>query len=324
MLLNLLACAVGLILLVWSADRFVRGAASIARHLGAPPLLIGLTIIGIGTSAPEVVVSLIASLQGNPQIAVGNALGSNITNIGMVLGVTALIAPLAVSSTALRRELPLVLGVSIATLLMCLDGLLERWNGALLLMGFVATMAWMIWLGRTTDASDPLIQEISQEGQTAALTPRWAYFWIVTGLILLPVSSQMLVFGATRIAEHFGVSDLVIGLTVIAIGTSLPELAATVAGALHKEPDLAVGNVLGSNLFNLLLVLGIPGVIAAPQLDPAVIVRDLPMMIGLTVAVIAMAWGRSSPGRISRIEGAALLAAFIGYELILAASVDLI
>ncbi len=321
MLIDLLTCVVGLILLGWSADRFIEGAAAIARQLGVSPMLIGLTVIGIGTSAPEVVVSVIASLQDKPAIAVGNALGSNIANMGLVLGLTALIAPLAVTSITLRRELPLVLAVSALALLLCWDGQLQQLDGMILLGVFVATFLWMIRLGRRADASDPLVLEIEQESAGAEISRGRALLLIALGLVLLPLSSQLLVHGATNIATHFGVSELVIGLTIVAIGTSLPELAAALAGARRGEPDLVLGNVLGSNLFNLLLVLAVPGVIAAPALEAAVLSRDLPMMIGLTVAVLLLARGWSRPAGISRLDGAILLSGFAGYQLILAYSV---
>lgn len=322
MLESVLAVVGGLVLLAYSADRFVLGAGSLARLLGAPPLLIGITIVGIGTSAPEILVSLSASLDGKPDLAVGNALGSNITNLALVLGATALIAPLAVSSGILRRELPLVLGVSVLALLFCLDLRLARWEGMVLLAGFVAVLGWMFALGRAGPSDDPMIAEITAHESDPVLPKPRALMWIGFGLVLLPTSAQLLVWGATNIAEQLGVSELVIGLTVVAIGTSLPELAASLAGARRGEPDIALGNVLGSNLFNLLLVLGIPAVISAPLLAPEVLQRDLPVMLGLTVITFIMAMGWRGAGRISRAEGAALLAAFVAYELILASSVN--
>ena len=280
--------------------------------------------MGIGTSAPEILVSLSASLTGKPTLAVGNALGSNITNLALVLGTTALITPLAVSSGILRRELPLVLAVSVMAGLFCLDRSLARWEGSLLILGFVGVLVWMFQLARAGHHDDPMIAEISaHEGDPVLPRPR-ALLWIAVGLILLPLSAQVLVWGATTIAEQLGVSELVIGLTVVAIGTSLPELAASLAGAARGEPDIALGNVLGSNLFNLLLVLGIPAVIAAPALEADVILRDVPVMLGLTVIVFIMAWGWRGPGKITRLEGAALLGAFVAYELILAASMNLL
>ena len=324
MLLSIAAILVGLVLLTWSADRFVIGAASIARILGAPPLLIGITIVGIGTSAPEILVSLSASLNGAPNLAVGNAIGSNITNIALVLGITALITPLAVSSGILRRELPLVLLVSLVAVYFCYDLQLSRLEGSLLCCGFVAMLGWMIMLARSGSKDDPMIAEIVEhENDGPQLSKSRAWMWVIIGMIMLPASAQLLVYGASDIARSYGISDLAIGLTIVAIGTSLPELAATLASALRKEADLAIGNILGSNLFNLLLVLGLPGLIAAPALDPDIITRDLPVMLGLTIVTFVMAMGWRGPGRISRLEGGVLLSAFIGYELILATSMNL-
>ena len=324
MFVSLAAIAVGLILLTYSADRFILGAASVARVLGAPPLLIGITIVGIGTSAPEVLVSLSASLSGAPSIAVGNAIGSNITNLALVLGITALMSPLAVASGILKRELPLVLLVSLLALFMCSDLVLSRAEGGILLAGFVGVLGWMISLARSGATDDPMVAELTEHQDDAQLPKAKAWMWVAFGIVLLPASAQLLVWGASEIARTFGIPDLVIGLTIVALGTSLPELAASVASALRNEPEMALGNVLGSNLFNLLLVLGLPGLIAAPALDPEVLSRDLPMMLGLTVATLVMAYGWRGPGRINRIEGLILLAAFVAYQLILATDLDLL
>ncbi len=324
MTLSFAAVIGGLILLTWSADRFVLGAASIARIFGAPPLLIGITVVGIGTSAPEILVSLSASLQGTPTLAVGNALGSNITNIALVLGVTALITPLAVGSAILKRELPLVLLVSLLALYFCSDLVLSRLEGSLLCLGFIGVLGWMIYMAKTGATDDPILSEITEHENDPVLPKAHAWGWVILGMVLLPASAQLLVYGASDIARSLGISDLAIGLTIVAIGTSLPELAASLASALRNEAELALGNVLGSNLFNLLLVLGLPGLIAMPVLEPEILSRDMPMMIGLTIAAFIMAIGWRGPGRISRLEGAALLAAFIGYELILAVDMNLL
>jgi cation:H+ antiporter len=324
MIESYLAVIGGLILLTWSADRFVSGAAGLARILGAPPLLIGITIVGLGTSAPEILVSLSASLNGTPNLAVGNAVGSNITNIALVLGLTALISPLAVSSGILRREWPLLLIVSAVAIAFCANLQLSRLEGGALMLGFCAVFAWMLHLGRSGRSDDPILAEITAHESETLMPAKRAWFWVAVGLVLLPTSAQILVHGATQIAHQYGVSDLVIGLTIVAIGTSLPELAASLAAALRNEADMALGNILGSNLFNLLLVLGLPGLLAAPQLEPELLSRDLPMMLGLTLVAFIMAMGWRGPGRIARWEGAALLVAFVSYELILAASANLI
>ncbi len=324
MTLSFAAVIGGLILLTYSADRFVLGAASIARILGAPPLLIGITVVGIGTSAPEILVSLSATFQGTPNLAVGNAVGSNITNIALVLGVTALFTPMVVASGILKRELPMVLVVSAAAFYFCSDLVLSRLEGGLLLCGFIAMLGWMLYMAKTGAKDDPMLSELSEHEKEQPLPKAQAWGWVLFGMIMLPASAQLLVYGASDIARSFGISDLVIGLTIVAIGTSLPELAASLASAMRNEAELALGNVLGSNLFNLLLVLAIPGVIASPALDADVVNRDLPVMLGLTVVAFIMAIGWRGHGRISRIEGAALLAAFVGYELILASDMNLL
>ncbi len=313
--LPILALFAGFILLVWSADRFVAGAASIARHLGVTPLVIGLTIVGFGTSAPEIVVSIIASLQDKPGLAIGNAIGSNITNLGLVLGVTALICPLTIRSETIRREYPILLAIMLGALLLLLDNHLGRLDGILLLSTLVLITVWLVFLSRHPSRTDPLIHEIEHEIPT--LPFKHALGWTALGLILLIASSRILVYGATEIALWLGISDLVIGLTVVAIGTSLPELAASVISALRKEPDIAIGNVIGSNMFNLLAVLGLPGLISPMMVDPAVLTRDYPFMIGMTLAFFAFTYGFSGTPRLNRPEGGLLLSGFIAYLVIL-------
>jgi len=315
-----LVVVAGLALLVWSADRFVDGAAAAARNLGVSPLVTGLILVGFGTSAPEMVVSAMAAWGGNSGISIGNAVGSNITNIGLVIGVAAVIHPLTVHSRLLRRELPLLLVAMLVALLMLLDGELGRADGAVLLAGFVLVVVLTLRLARAPEAAvsgdgDALAHEFADELTAGRMPTSRALMWVVIGLTLLLVSSRMLVWGAVEIAQLFGVSDLVIGLTIVAIGTSLPELAATVSAALKGEDDIAVGNVVGSNTFNLLAVLGLPGLIGPGPFDPAVLNRDFPFMIGSALVFVAMAYGFKGPGRINRIEGALLLAGFAGYLL---------
>ncbi len=306
------AIVTGFALLVWGADRFVHGAAATARNLGVSPLIIGLTIVGFGTSAPEMLVSAMAALAGNPGIALGNALGSNITNIGLVLGTTALISPLAVRSETLRREFPVLFAVMLLTLLLLLDGHLGRLDGAVLLAGFFLMMYWMVSIGRRERSGDPMDKEFADEIPAGMKTGR-ALFWVGIGLLTLLGSSRLLVWGAVNVAHAFGVSDLVIGLTIVAIGTSLPELAASVVSAMRNEPDIAIGNVLGSNMFNLLAVLGLPGLIHPLATPPEVLRRDFPIMIGFTVVLFAMAYGFRGPGRLNRQEGAILLTGYAVY-----------
>lgn len=311
-----LAVIGGFLFLVWGADRFVIGAAATARNLGVAPLIIGLTIVGFGTSAPEMLVSTVAALQGNPGLAVGNAIGSNITNIALILGLTALIMPLAINSKLLRRELPILTATMLAGLVLLLDGELSRLDGAVLLLGLLALVIWMVRTGMAERSSDPLETEFSDEIPRDMPMPK-ALFWVGVGLLVLLGSSQLLVWGAVGIAQSLGVSDLIIGLTIVALGTSLPELAASITSVLKGEHDIAVGNVIGSNLFNLLAVLGIPGLLQPLAIDSEVLTRDYPIMIGLTLMFFVMAFGFRGKGRINRVEGGILLACYLGYQTLL-------
>ncbi|TDY01093.1 cation:H+ antiporter [Thiohalophilus thiocyanatoxydans] len=310
MLLSVIAVILGFAIVIKGADWFVQGAGATARNLGVSPLVIGLTIVGLGTSAPEMLISAIATLDGNGGLAVGNALGSNIANIALVLGITALVVPLVVRSETLRREYPVMFLIMLVSLVLVADGELGRLDGLILIVGMVLMLWWMVLLGKRKD-HDPLEAEYASEIPTMT-TPR-ALLWLVIGLVLLLASSRALVWGAVNIAHFFGVSDLIIGLTVVAIGTSLPELAASLMGALRQEPDIAIGNVIGSNMFNLLVVLGIPGLLGPLQLDAEVLSRDYPYMIGLSIALFVMAYGLQGDGRINRLEGGLLLLAYIAY-----------
>jgi cation:H+ antiporter len=315
-----LAIVFGLALLVWSADRFVEGSASTARHFGMPPLLIGMVIVGFGTSAPEMVVSALAASQGNPGIALGNAYGSNITNIALILGLTALISPIAVHSQVLRKELPILTAVTVLAGWQLWDGDISRFDAVVLLGVFAGLMAWTIWQGARKKA-DTLGNQVEQELEVRAMPIRRAIFWLVVGLILLIVSSRILVWGAVEIAHGFGLSDLIVGLTIVAVGTSLPELASSLIAARRKEHDIALGNVLGSNLFNTLAVVGIAGIIHPLAVGPEVLSRDSLVMAALTVSLFAIGYGFRGPGRINRIEGAALLACYVGYTAYLVSTV---
>jgi cation:H+ antiporter len=314
---ELLAIIGGFVLLTWSADRFVVGASAIAYILKVSPLIIGLTIVGLGTSAPEMLVSAVASWQGNSGLAVGNALGSNIINTGLILGLTAIIIPLNVHSSIVRRELPVLLLVMVIALLLLLDGTLGRLDGTLLLTGMAIMLIWVVRVGLTPQTpEDPMSDEFADEIPTNMGMGR-AVFWLIVGGLCLLGSSRLLVWGAVSVAESMGISDLVIGLTVVALGTSLPELAASVMSAIKNEHDIALGNVIGSNIFNLLAVLGLPGVINPGPIDAEVLSRDYPVMIGLTLALFVMAYGFRGPGRINRIEGALLVIGFCGYQTLL-------
>jgi len=317
MIFSIAILLAGLIGLIWSADKFVYGAAAIARNFGLPPLIIGLTIVAMGSSAPEIMVAITASLDGAANTAIGNALGSNITNIALVLGVTVLIKPLVVHSQLLNRELPILLLVSAIAGYMLLDQVLTLTEGAILLTLFFVTIGGLCWLTlRDRNKDDKLIDGAQDEVPEGVSTVS-ATLWIVLGMILLPVSSHFLVEGASDIARYFGLSELVIGLTIIAIGTSLPELAACIASIKNNEHDLALGNIVGSNIFNILAVLAVPALIAPGTFDANAAGRDMYIMLGLTGLLFAMCWQIFSKRTITRIEGAILVAIFIGYQVVL-------
>jgi len=318
MLLSSVAVVAGFILLVWGADRFVLGASATARNFGVSPLIVGLTIVGFGTSAPEMLVSGVAAYQGNPGISIGNALGSNITNIALVLGITALVVPLTVHSAIIKRELPILLLVMVLAVLLMVDGDLGRVDGFLLLLGMCLMIFWVVRLGlRERNTTDLMSSEFDAE-MPAEMTTLRATVWLVIGMVVLFASSQILVWGAVNIARAFGVSDLIIGLTIIAIGTSLPELAASVMSALKNEHEMALGNIIGSNMFNILGVMALPGLIYPAAIPEGVLARDYPVMIGLTIALLLMAYGfRGRDGKINRFEGGLLLVAYIGYMYLL-------
>jgi cation:H+ antiporter len=314
MLVSITLILVGFALLIWSSDRFVMGAAALARNLGVSPLLIGLTIVGFGTSAPEILVSGMASLQGNPGLAIGNALGSNIANIGLILGVTALVIPLVVNSDVLRKEYPILLIVSMSSYVLLMDHDLGRIDGAILLSGLFISMFLIVKIGQKRQKSDVLAQEFEDEIPSDLSTGK-SIIWFCIGLVILLIGSRMLVTGAVDIAKAFGISDLVIGLTIVAVGTSLPELATSITSALKNEHELAVGNIIGSNLYNLLAVLAIPGLVSPGPVEEAVLSRDLPLMLALTLALFLMGTGRNGKGRINRLEGAILLLVFVSYQI---------
>ncbi len=313
MLISLVQLSGGFILLVWGADRLVAGASATARNLGVSPLIIGLTIVAFGTSAPEMIVSGVASYQGKPGLAVGNAIGSNIANIGLVLGITALIYPLRVESQTLKREYPLLMLVMIVCFIMAADLKFSRLEGWLLLAGFVGLILWMIRLGMRKEPEDPLAQEFEAE-IPSDMPMKTALTWLLVGVTVLPLSSHFLVNGALNIARMLEVSETIIGLTIVALGTSLPELAASLTSALRKEDDLAIGNVIGSNMFNILGVLGIAATITPVEFDDTILKQDIPVMFLFTVMLFFMAYGIKGPGRISRRSGALLLSLFLLYQ----------
>jgi len=312
MLIDVLALALGLVVLVYAADWFVDGASSIARNFGVSPLLIGLTIVGLGTSAPEIMVSALASFQGNSGLAVGNAIGSNIANMGLILGATALIAPLAFHSRLLKRELPVLMLISIACYGLTLDGL-SVLDGVLMLLGLVAFLYWLIHSAMAERKKDILAKELAAEVPEAMPNYK-AWIFFVVGLLGLLISSKVLVWAAVNIAHMMGVSDLVIGLTIVALGTSLPELAASIGSVLKGEDDLAVGNVIGSNVYNLLAVFSLPALIAPGPVDASVISRDFPVLLAFTAVLFVLGVGLSRAGNINRWEGGGLLSAYLFYQ----------
>ncbi len=303
----------GLIVLVWSADRFVEGAAATAHHAGMPSLLIGMVVIGFGTSAPEMVVSAISAAQGNPGLALGNAYGSNISNIALILGLTALISPIAVKSGILRKELPVLLAATLFAAGQLYDLHLSRADALVLLGLFAVIMGWWIWLG-LRERQDALETDLDVRLETNPIPLKTALSRLFLGMILLVGSSRVLVWGAVEIAHAFGVSDLIIGLTVVAIGTSLPELASTIAATRKDEHDLALGNVIGSNLFNTLAVVGIAGVIHPLDVSPEVLYRDCLLMGLLTLGLFFVGFGVAGRMRINRIEGFILLLVYFCYS----------
>lgn len=315
MLVSCLFVLIGLALLIYGADMFVTGASSIARQLGMPPLIIGLTIVGFATSAPEILVGSVSAMQDKTAIAIGNALGSNITNIGLVLGVSVLLLPITVTSRTIKREYGLMCISLFLALLLMLDGHLGRIDAIILLIALVGSLGWIVWIAKKSSANDPLINEFEQELSEADPT-RIALVKLLIGLIMLVAGADLLVRGAVFIAEFYGVSDLVIGLTIVAIGTSLPELAASIASIIKKEADIAIGNIIGSNMFNILAVLGVPTLINPDYFAREVLTRDYPSMLGLSLLLGVMLFV-SSKGKLVRTEGAILLACFIGYQYVL-------
>ncbi|WFP49521.1 calcium/sodium antiporter [Methylomonas sp. EFPC3] len=317
MALPLLMIVIGLVVLVWSADIFVEGAAAIARFLGMSPLLIGMVVIGFGTSAPELTVSALSAWQGNPGIALGNAYGSNITNIALILGTVALISPIVVHSQIIKKELPVLMGVTVFAFGQLYDGSLSRTDAILELTVFVGVMTWMVRQGLKQKV-DVLADEVAEELAEHTMSFAQATIWLVSGLLLLMISSRLLVWGAVTIAQNLGVSDLIIGLTIVAIGTSLPELASSIAAARKGEHDLALGNIIGSNLFNTLAVVGLAGAIHPMSIPVEIVNRDWPLMALLTASLFALGYaGKREQGRINRVEGGVLLAVYAAYTLYL-------
>ncbi len=308
--------------LVWSADRFVAGAASIAESFGIAPIIVGLTIVSFGTSAPEVMVSVMATLDGSGELAVGNALGSNIANIGLVLGVTLLIMRIPVAMSLLRYEGSLLIVITLLSGVFLYDAFISAIEGWILLLLLVPLMWYLIKVKQKEHSPDELLAEFDEE--IPHYTPKAAMMWFVIGLAALIASSKTLVWGAVITAEHFGVSPLIIGLSIIAIGTSLPELAASVMSAIKGHHDIALGNIVGSNIFNLLAVMSMPGILGASAMSAEVFARDYAAMLAITLILfIAMGfvlWRQGQQAKLGKLCGLLLLLLYIAYMILIAQS----
>ena len=312
MLMPILAIVLGLAVLVWSADKFVDGAAATAKHLGMPSILIGMVVVGFGTSAPEMTVSAFAAWEGNPALALGNAYGSNTLNIALILGLTAVLATIAVHSSIVRKEMPILLAVTLLAGWQLWDGEISRNDAIVLLLVFFGIVGWSIY-SAMRQRQDSLGEEMSAELAEHPLPLKRALLWLAIGLLLLIVSSRILVWGSVSVAQAFGVSDLIIGLTIVALGTSLPELASSIMAARKGESDLALGNIVGSNLFNTLAVVGIAGVIAPITVAEEVLTRDWPVMLAVTFGLFIMAYGFKKQGHLTHWEGSVLLSSYVAY-----------
>lgn len=314
MLLSILMVMLGLIILVWSADKFVEGAAAVANNLGMSTLLIGMIVVGFGTSAPELAVSALSAIQGNPGLALGNAYGSNITNIGLILGSTALFSPLIIHKSLITKELAILIFVTLLSYMQLIDGSFTRLEAFIDIAVLISAFTWLALTSK---------EQLIDEDDIVRMKTGQAWFWLAFGLVLLVVSSRMLVWGAVNIAQHFGVSDLIIGLTVVAIGTSLPELAASIVAARKGEHDLVVGNVIGSNLFNTLGVIGLAGAIHPMQVPTDMMQRDWPVMMLLTLGLFFIGFyqKKRAEGFIKRKHGAMFMLFYVAYTVYLISTV---
>jgi len=314
LLLPSIVLLIGLALLVWSSDIFIDGAASVSVHMNISPLVIGVVVLGFGTSMPEIVVATLAALDGSPGLAIGNAVGSNIANIALVLGVAAIISPIVVKSSILKRELPILLAISAGAYALVLDGELGTMDGIILVVALILTMTWMIKANKAIDPNDPMAEETVQEIDSMPdLSMKKSIIYLIAGLVILMISAKMMVWGAVDIAQTFGVPEVVIGLTIIAIGTSLPELAAAIAAARKNEADLMIGNIVGSNLFNILAVLAVPALLAPSMLDSEILSIDMPVMLAFTLLMLLFALPRKGKAVINTPKGLLLTLGFVAY-----------
>lgn len=293
----------GLILLVGGGESLIKGAVGLARRLGMTPILIGLTVVAFGTSVPELFVSLTAAIQGFPDIMIGNIIGSNIANIGLILGFCAILAPLHVQLKEIRTELLIVISGSVTLMICSYYGFFPRSVGLAFIVILITYTFFVCW---NHSNNTPTQTDNTPTGMKTSLI----ILFIIAGLILLSIGSNIFIMGAVDIARYFGISELVIGLTLAAIGTSLPELASSIAALRQKESGMLIGNVIGSNMFNLFMVLGLTGLIAPFILSPTLLYRDLPIMLAFTLFLIPILMRHGST---KRWQGLLLLGAYIGY-----------
>lgn len=308
---QVLILAAGIGVLYFGAEWLVRGAARLAGSLGVSPIVVGLTVVSFGTSAPELVVAVVAAIRGNAELAIGNVLGSNLANIGLILGLTAVITPLAVAARVVWREVPLMLLVTLAIFPLAWDGALGRGDGVLLLLGLVGYLAFVF---RSVKEETPEIlgeyrEYVEAEGETALRVSATDVALVVLGCAALVVGGYAIVESAVFVASYLGVSQVVIGLTVVAVGTSLPELATSLVAAMRKEADIAVGNVIGSNIFNVLAILGAASSIRPLAVAETILFRELIAVLAMSLVVFPMLW---TGWRIQRWEGGVLLACYLG------------
>ncbi len=304
MALSITYFIIGLVLLILAADRFVAGAAALAKNIGIPSMIIGLTIVALGTSLPEIVVAIISSVKGEPTLAIGSAIGSNIANVGFVLAIAAIVAPLRVEAITLRREYPILLFVTILSAVLLFDGYLSRSDGIILLVLLIILLTLTTWYARYHQRE---FAKTADNSVISKMSTQRAIIWLIIGGTIIPLSSELLINGAIGIATFFGVSSFVIGISVVAIGTSLPELATSVVSVIKGEHDISIGNIIGSNVFNLLAVLPFPGIIAPTYINPRFKTFDLPALLISTLAIFVVAYSVRGPGRITRFEGIMLL-----------------
>ena len=329
MWLAVIAVLIGLAILVWSADMFIDGATTLANSLGVPSFLIGVVILGLGTSAPEMVVSVLAALEGSPELALGNAYGSNIMNIALVLGTTALISPIIIHKSIVKRDLPLLLVITILAAWQLRDGQLSQSDGIILLLGLAAVLIFQIVMNlRSSRQEDKKIASKNNEHsenkdrQSAGIFRGLAS--LIIGMSILILSSRAIVWGAVELATFWGLSELIIGLTVVAVGTSLPELVASLSAARKGEHDMALGNIIGSNIFNTLGVVGLAALIAPISADPIILTRDVLAMALLTLLLVVLCvFAYIKKRSFGRTSGAILLLFFIGYSILLTQTFNL-